>query len=192
MAKPSRYEAEFDDRYGIVMPYLRKFVFEDKEEFDYTPYYESDDEDIYGVAEPHEAILKYLKQIRESFLVRRSFHPVNLAEAKLNKKRSYTAVMEAAHFAIREINAETSGKTYKFVELKKAVLTINFLRLLTITVKEVAEDAVKEVVGDTDTNVDVDAGAVVRTIQAIVYFHFADGLELEQWRIKPDPAAEDA
>ncbi|KAH6836024.1 hypothetical protein C2S53_002186 [Perilla frutescens var. hirtella] len=184
MAKPSRYQAEFHDRYGIVIPYLQKFVFEDKEQFDYGPYYESD-EDIYGVAEPHETILKYIKQIHDSFgfdvdcrapsWFDGPFTPVNLAEAKHNMKKTYNDAMESAHFAIREINAETtSGKTYEFVELKKVVLTMNFLRLLTITVKE------------------VDAGAVVRTIQAIVYYHFADGLELDQWRIKSDPKMLDA
>ncbi|KAH6755634.1 hypothetical protein C2S53_011201 [Perilla frutescens var. hirtella] len=146
MAKPSRYQAEFHDRYGIVIPYLQKFVFEDEEQFDYGPYYESD-EDIYSVAEPHETILKYIKQIRDSFgfdvdcrapsWFDGPFTPVNLADAKHNMKKTYNDAMESAHFAIREINAETSGKTYEFVELKKVVLTMNFLRLLTITLKNI-------------------------------------------------------
>ncbi|KAH6791700.1 hypothetical protein C2S52_002177 [Perilla frutescens var. hirtella] len=184
-----RKVSDFEDKYGMVLPYLQKFEFEDEGDFDPKEYCENycdtdDEEDIYEVANPRETLFKYVNQIRNSFgfdvdcvapsWFNGSFTPVDLSMAD-----NLGSIFNGANFAIKEISDETN-ETYALVELEKAVLTRNRIMLLTLSTKKV--------VGNRNTNAD----AAMETIQAMVCRESDGSFELDQWRIKPAPVAEDA
>lgn len=63
----SRYRELVEDKYGLLSPYRGKFVFEDKETFDYKGWYDSDkEEDDFQISNAHGTIKRFLQQLRES------------------------------------------------------------------------------------------------------------------------------
>ncbi|XP_057785492.1 uncharacterized protein LOC131003043 [Salvia miltiorrhiza] len=192
----SRYRELVEDKYGLVSPYRRKFVFEDKETFDFKGWYDSDDEDLDDHLDVHRTIKRFLQQVRESggydldccppswFHV--PFRPIDLADAKNNDQPFYNELIKAAHFAINEINAEMTEKCYELVEVERVVLTSTWTKLLTFTAKE---EVMRNACADFESDSEVDGDASIKTIQAMVHECFDDSLELEQWRFKPLPLA---
>ncbi|KAH6823531.1 hypothetical protein C2S53_012293 [Perilla frutescens var. hirtella] len=190
----SRYRELVEDKYGLLSPYRRKFVFEDKETFDYKGWYDSEEEgDELGISDVHGTIKRFLQQVRESggydldcrppswFHV--PFQPIDLLEAKHNDVNFYNELIKAAQFAIKEINVEMTGKSYELLEVERVVLTSTWTKLLTFTAKEVVTS---------NAHYDPDIDVSVKTIQATVHECFDYSLELEQWRFKPFPLAMDA
>ncbi|KAG6408769.1 hypothetical protein SASPL_131841 [Salvia splendens] len=192
----SRYRELVEDKYGLLSPYRRKFVFEDKETFDYKGWYDSDEEDDVDlqITDVHGTIKRFLQQVRDSggydldccppswFHV--PFRPIDLAAAKQNDEAFYKEVIKAAHFAIREINAEMTDKCYEFVEVERVVLTSTWTKLLTFSAKE---EVMRNACADFESDSEVEGDASIKTIQAMVHECFDDSLELEQWRFKPLP-----
>ncbi|KAH6769541.1 hypothetical protein C2S51_014877 [Perilla frutescens var. frutescens] len=173
---PIRHVEEFTDDYDLLAPYFLRFPFEDKEDFNYKRLYGRR-----GSKKAHQTILRYIKQIRESFCQAfdvdcrppRWFHIARLKPIELTWAEGYfkskscekaymdfvDLVLEAAKVAVEDINYaigfETSGKGYKFVGLEKGVTSVTyFVLFLTINVSEV------EV-----ANVTEDEGALRKTIQ---------------------------
>ncbi|XP_042041038.1 uncharacterized protein LOC121786458 [Salvia splendens] len=187
----TRKVEKFEDRYGILDPYNEEMVFE-KEGFkldDYIPGYDQpwyDEcllEDIKISPYDHEAVIKYISQVRlssgfdvdtilPSWLKHEFalyFTPMWLSHAT---RSDLKYVNKAAKIA--EINLDMKNKTsFKLVEVTNVVVTWDpfSLLFLTLAVEEVEE-----------------AQAQAATIRAVVLHPVCEPWELEQWWVvKPDP-----
>ncbi|XP_041998957.1 uncharacterized protein LOC121748574 isoform X2 [Salvia splendens] len=196
--KKTRKVEKFEDRYGILGPYDKEMVFE-KEGFkldDYIPghdqpwYDERLLEDIKITPYDHEAVIKYISQVRlssgfdvdtilPSWLKHEAalyFTPMWLSHAT---RSDLKYVNKAAKIAIHEINLDMKNKTsFKLVEVTNVVVTWApfFLLFLTLAVEKVEEEAQAQ------------AQAEAATIRAVVHHPICKPWQLEQWWVvKPDP-----
>ncbi|CAA0834574.1 Pleckstrin homology (PH) domain superfamily protein [Striga hermonthica] len=170
-----------DDRWGLFVPYKRKFWFE-KNGYDVSEsYFYQNGEEI----KPNtiELVKRFLKQVRESRgydvdcypppMFESPFEPLPLEEMHQGTsnydKFGYARVVEAAELTIQNICEET-GHRYKLVKVERAVLVLTrpWVYLLTLTAE-------------------VDGGPV-QTIQAEVWYSIHDHPVLQEWRFKPLPA----
>ncbi|CAA0834573.1 Pleckstrin homology (PH) domain superfamily protein [Striga hermonthica] len=170
-----------DDRWGLFVPYKRKFWFE-KNDYDVPEsYFYQNGEKI----KPNtiELVKRFLKQVRESrgydvdcyppSMFESPFSPMPLEEMRQStcniRKTGYARVVRAAELAIQNICEET-GHRYKLVKVERAIciLTRPGVYFLTLTAEE--------------------DGGPVQTIQAQVYYSIEDHPVLHEWRFKPIPA----
>ncbi|GER50821.1 ATPase associated with various cellularactivities [Striga asiatica] len=176
------YPVVHEWRWGLFVPYKRKFFFEEND-YDVSEYY------FYLPGEeirPNtiELVKRFLKQVRESrgydvdcyppLRLESPFMPLQLEELRQSKRdidqRCYANIVEAAESAIQKIIEETQGDHYKLVKIEKAVLTRILLMFLTLTVKDVGP---------------------VQTVQAAVYCPIGKVPVVHEWRFKPLPATSD-
>ncbi|CAA0809364.1 Pleckstrin homology (PH) domain superfamily protein [Striga hermonthica] len=163
-----------DDRWGLFVPYKRKFWFE-KNDYDVPEsYFYRPGEKI----QPNtiELVKKFLKQVRESRgydvdcypppMFESPFSPLPLEEMRNSDKHGYARVVRAAESAIQNICQET-GHRYKLVKVERAVfvLTSPWMYFFTLTAKE--------------------DGGPVQTIQAEVFYSIDGHPVLQEWRFKP-------
>ncbi|XP_047981068.1 uncharacterized protein LOC125222472 isoform X2 [Salvia hispanica] len=125
-----------------------------------------------------ETVLKYITQVRNSFgfdvdvrVPSWLMHYLSFIPVDLSYTNDYDGMYEAAKFAIDEINVDMKSKTYKLVDVAKAVAVHppRILLFLTIVVKKVGEEE-----------------AATVSIQAIVRRSKLHTFELHQWKVKPD------
>ncbi|GER50824.1 RanBP1 domain-containing protein [Striga asiatica] len=170
-----------DDRWGLFVPYKRKFWFE-KNDYDVPEsYFYQNGEEIHP--NTIELVKRFLKQVRESRgydvdcypppMFKSPFSPLPLEMMRQGTcnidKCGYARVVGAAELAIQNICEET-GHRYKLVKVERAVrvLTRPGVYFLTLTAEE--------------------DGGPVQTIQAAVYYSIEDHPVLQEWRFKPLPA----
>ncbi|KAG6402648.1 hypothetical protein SASPL_134850 [Salvia splendens] len=202
----SRQVSEFTDFDGLLENFKRGFMFED-ENFDFMKEcLKNNDTDLIaemkeGPPYDHQAILKYITQVRNSGgfdldvklptylggeLV--CFFPLDLSNDKnefpgdsdpddanhqIPTVREYA--YQRARFAIDEINVDMNAKTFELVEVVRAVESAcsGTFMFLTLAVKKVGE---------------AEEAAII-TIQAIVLHDRGEPMELKEWRFKPDAQA---
>ncbi|KAG6402655.1 hypothetical protein SASPL_134857 [Salvia splendens] len=206
-SSPSRQVSEFTDFDGLLENFKDGFTFEE-ENFDLMrECLESNDTDLIaemkeGPPYDHQAVLKYIAQVRNSggfdldvklptylgsLLV--VLIPLDLSKDKnefpgdsdpddanhqIPTVREYA--YQRARFAIDEINVDMNAKTFELVEVVRAVKTAcgGFFMFLTLAVKKVGE---------------AEEEAATITIQAIVLHDLGKPMELKEWRFKPDAQA---